>query len=344
MNSKATLMEQPKQPPSCRLNSLTHRWFAMGTVWELAIYADRPDSYLQTAADEAQREVERLESRLSFYLPQSELCDLNKRAYWEEVIVDPPFFEFLRRAKALSLETGGAFDPTIAPLMRCWGFVGGSGAMPKVREIEAARYVVGMSHVLLNDSSSSVRYDREGVTLEFGAIGKGYAVENVVEILKDYEIVSALIHGGTSTIYGLGAPPEQEAWQIAIQRPNGTAGESLTTISLRDSALSVSAPHGKFFEAEGKRYSHVLDPRSGFPVQSALLAAVVTENPTDSDALSTALLTLGAEGIPLIRSLRPNSRLLLAVQEEGSQLQLLDSLSDGSESGMSMPNLSQIPE
>ncbi len=336
-------MEQTNQTPNRQFNSMTHRWFAMGTVWELAIHAARPDSYLQTVAEEVQREVERLESRLSFYLPQSELCDLNRRAYWEEVIVDPPFFEFLRRAKALSLETGGAFDPTVAPLMSCWGFVGGSGAMPKVREIEAARYVVGMSHVLLNDNSSSVRYDREGVTLEFGAIGKGYAVENVVEILKDYEIESALIHGGTSTIYGLGAPPEQEAWQIAIQRPNGAEGESLATVSLRNSALSVSAPHGKFFEAEGKRYSHVIDPRSGFPVQSALLAAVVTENPTDSDALSTALLTLGAEGIPLIRTLRPNSRSLLAVQE-GSQLQILDSFAEPSESGMSMPNLLQIPE
>lgn len=319
-------MEPLKQPLNSQLNSLTHRWFAMGTVWELAIFAARPDAYLQIVAEEAQREVERLESRLSFYLPQSELCDLNRRAYWEDVIVDPPFFEFLSRAKALSLETGGAFDPTIAPLMRCWGFVGGSGAMPKVREIESARYVVGMSHVLLNDNSSSVRYDREGVTLEFGAIGKGYAVENVVEILKDYEIESALIHGGTSTIYGLGAPPDQEAWQIAIQRPNGAEGESLTTVFLRDCALSVSAPHGKFFEAEGKRYCHVLDPRTGFPVQSALLAAVVTENPTDSDALSTALLTLGAEGIPLIGFLRQNGRSLLAIQDEGSQLQLLDSL------------------
>ena len=295
-------------------NTYSHRWFAMGTIWELAIMSSRTEDYLQTVAEEVEAEVERLENQLSFYRPTSELSDINRRAYWEAVTVDPKFFDFLQRVKQLSEETKGAFDPTIAPLMRCWGFVGGSGEMPKLREIEAARFVVGMSHVFLNSLNCSVQFDQDGVTLEFGAVGKGYAVDCALEILKTYEIESAILHGGTSTIYGLGSPPDQDGWLISIQTPNLPEGETFKTVSLQNKALSVSAPHGKYFEENGKRYGHVLDPRTGYPAQVAILAAVVTDSAMESDALSTALLTLGEEGRPLIQTLRPESIQILVAQ------------------------------
>jgi thiamine biosynthesis lipoprotein len=180
-----------------------------------------------------------------------------------------------------------------------------------------------MRHVLLDAEHGTVRFDREGVMLDLGAIGKGYAVERAVEILRDMEITRALLHGGTSTVYALGAPPEEEAWRIAVQRPFvPEEGDYLTQIALRDGALSVSAPHNKWFEANGRRYGHVIDPRSGYPASRHLLAALITESATESDALSTALLTRGESFLPALAAFRPDARALIAVETEAGGLRI----------------------
>lgn len=298
-------------------------WYAMGTLWELRMYSAQSDVYLRSVGEAVVEEIERLEEMLSFYRDGSDLTDLNARAAKEKVFVDPRFFAFLQEAEALHAATDGAFDPTIGPLLRCWGFVGNTGEMPSAEAIEAARSVVGMQHVHLNPDDFTVQFDREGVALEFGAIGKGYAIERAVDLLREYEIENALLHGGTSSVYGLGKPSEEDAWKIAVQRPYSAEVESLLTVSLRDKALSVSAPHGKWFEQDGRRYGHILNPHTGYPAAGSVLAAVVTESATESDALSTALLTLGEAGIPLLRAYRPDAFLLVATHEEGGGLHLI---------------------
>jgi FAD:protein FMN transferase len=287
---------------------------AMGTRFELVLYGQN-ESYLRATGEEALLEIERLEAQLSLYREDSDLTDLNLRAAYETVPVDPRFFHILERAKQLWAESGGAFDPTVAPLMRCWGFVGGTGKMPTEAEIEAARAVVGMQYVHLDAENFTVSFDREGVTLDLGAIGKGYAVERAMDILRDNEVTSGLLHGGTSSIYALGAPPDAEAWTIAVQRPFTEGEDYIARVPLRDGALSVSAPHGKWFESEGRRYGHVIDPRTGYPASRSLLAALVTDSPTDGDALSTALLTRGEEFLPELWQNRPDIRALLVIEE-----------------------------
>ena len=293
--------------------SLQSSHYAMGTEFELLLYGER-ETYLQSVSEAVFDEISRLEAQLSFYQPSSDLSELNRRAAFGAVTVDPRLFALLTRAKALSAATGGAFDPTIAPLMRCWGFVGASGSLPTEAAIEEARKIVGMQHVRLDADAYTVEFDAEGVQIDLGAIGKGYGVECAVELLREYEVTAALLHGGTSTVYALGCPPDAEAWTVAVQRPfDSTPGSQLTQFALRDEALSVSAPHGKWFASEGRRYGHVIDPRTGYPVGRSLLAALVTASATDSDALSTALLTLGTEGLPLIGKLLPDARALVAV-------------------------------
>ncbi len=294
----------------------------MGTRFELVLYGER-ESYLRTAGEEALDEIARLEAQLSLYRPDSDISDLNARAAYEAVPVDPRLFALLALAQRLSEETGGAFDMTVAPLMRCWGFVGGSGRMPSEAEITAARECVGMQHVRLDPTRYTVRFDRAGVSLDLGAIGKGYAIERAVGLLRDNGITSALLHGGTSTVYGLGVPPDAAAWMVAIQRPFATeAGDHVMQVPLRDRVLSVSAPHGKWFEAAGRRYGHVLDPRTGYPTSRAQLAALILDSATESDALSTALLTLGAEGLPAITANRSEAFALVAVENEDGRLQI----------------------
>jgi thiamine biosynthesis lipoprotein len=295
----------------------------MGTRFELILYG-ADESFLRAAGEEALDEIERLDAQLSFYRPTSDINDLNARAAYEDVPLDPRLFALLVHAQRLSEESAGAFDITVAPLMRCWGFVGGSGQMPTEEEIAAARERVGMQHVLLDATRFTVRFDREGILLDLGAIGKGYAIERAISLLRDNGISNALLHGGTSTIYGLGAPPDADAWTVAIQQPfSAEAGAHLAQVALRDRALSVSAPHGKWFEFAGRRYGHVLDPRTGYPTSRNLLAALILDSATESDALSTALLTLGADWLPTLAVYRPDACALVATEAEDGSLQIV---------------------
>src|SRR5262245_57555186 len=149
---------------------------AMATRFELVLYGDDPVA-LRAAGEEALAEVERTEDQLSLYRNTSEIAHLNARASHEPVRVSPPLFQLLERASRLSAGTGGAFDITIGPLVRCWGFMGGTGQMPSPQAVEAARAKVGMNLVQLDATNYTVRFAREGVMLDLGAIGKGYAIE-----------------------------------------------------------------------------------------------------------------------------------------------------------------------
>ncbi len=314
---------------------------AMATRFELVLHGADP-TRLRAAGEEALDEVDKLEARLSLFRPGSEIANVNGRAALEPVRVSPMVFELLEQARQLHRESLRAFDITIAPLVRCWGFMGGTGRKPRPEELEKARNRVGMELVKLNRADLTVQFEREGVMIDLGAIGKGFAIDRAVDILREAGIVSGLIHGGTSTVYGIGTPPDAEGWKIALQEPrsklpshNATGAEAkaelsstedsngegrqvpLAIVGLRDEALSVSAVWGKFFEADGKVLGHVLDPRTGEPANAAVLAAVVLPSATETDALSTALLTLGSEGQAALTELRPGMRTFLAVEEKG---------------------------
>ena len=298
---------------------------AMATRFEIALHGGNPVA-LRAAAEEALDEVERLEAQLSLYRPDTEIARVNALAHREPVRVSPPVFRLLEHARKLHRETGGAFDITIAPLMRCWGLMGGTGQVPSPEALTAARVCVGMDLVHLDQANFTVRFERPGMMLDLGAIGKGCAMEKATELLRELGVTSALIHGGTSTIYAIGHPPDQEAWNVSLALPAGWAGavadrkehpSLLAVVPLRDESLSVSAVWGKSFESGGKTYGHILDPRTGAPANNAILAAVVLPSATETDALSTALLTAGPEGHDSFAALRPGIKTCVVQQKEG---------------------------
>lgn len=297
---------------------------AMATRFEIVLHGENPVA-LRAAGEEALAEIQRLEARLSLYRPESEIAHINALAARQPVRVTPEVFGLLEHARRLSEETGGAFDITIGPLMRCWGFMGASGALPSREALAAACACVGMQHVELDPQRFTVRFARAGVMLDLGAVGKGFAIERAADILREAGITSALIHGGTSTAYAIGHPPDAASWKVGIDDPRGRTGVRasspspssvplLATLPLRDEALSVSAVWGKSFHAEGKVYGHEMDPRTGQPADAAVLAAVVTPSATESDALSTALITVGLAGHEAIARLRPGMRTLVVAQ------------------------------
>jgi thiamine biosynthesis lipoprotein len=301
------------------MHILTLARHAMATRFELVLHGDNPVS-LRAAGEEALDEIERLEAQLSLFRPTSEITNLNVRAARESVRVTPSLFELLQLAKKLNAESGGVFDITIAPLVRCWGFMEGSGHLPRPEDLARARAVIGMNLLELDAKEFTVRFARPGVSLDFGAIGKGYAIGRAIELLREAGVQSALLHGGTSTVYALGHPPEEECWRIGIDRPPGSDNgpqRVLATVPLKDEAMSVSAVWGKCFQANGRILGHILDPRTGEPAKGAMLSAVVLPSATETDALSTALLVLGKEGHDKIAGLRKEMRSLVATEEGG---------------------------
>jgi thiamine biosynthesis lipoprotein len=301
---------------------------AMGTRFEFLLHGNNATA-LRTSGEEALDEIERLDAQLNLYNPASELSHLNLTAAQRPVRVEPGLFRLLNLAKSIAEETEGAFDVSIAPLMRCWGFMGDTGRMPSGEQIREARERTGMRHVVFDEENWSVHFEKSGMMLDLGAIGKGYALERAVGLLRESGIESALLHGGTSTVYALGTPPGEEAWQVAIEKPDASrnhkhatgllnskaefpTADLLTILRLKDESLSVSAVWGKSFEANGRLLGHVIDPRSGYPTSNALLAAVALPSCTESDALSTALLVLGKSGKSVIPRLRPGMRWLIA--------------------------------
>jgi thiamine biosynthesis lipoprotein len=256
---------------------------AMATRFELVLHGANPIA-LRAAGEEALDEIDRLEAELSLFRPASQIANLNARAAREPVRITPSVFALLRHAQKLHQETDGAFDITIAPLVRCWGFMGGSGHLPQPGDLAEARSKVGMHLVQLDEGSFTVGFARPGVMLDLGAIGKGYAIECAAEILREGGVTSALLHGGTSTIYAIGQPPGAAAWNVAIEEPRRSAAarsRNQSTAGFAEapspSLRAISSPDDQVSKDSGS-------PSSGKMAAEALLATV----PLRDEALSVS--------------------------------------------------------
>jgi FAD:protein FMN transferase len=266
---------------------------SMGCVYTIDSYGNDL-ARLREAAAAALDEVDRIDRLMSHYKKDSELSRVNRDAAKAPVKVDPELFDFIAECLRYSRESEGAFDITVGPLMKAWGFFRDEGRLPSDSELSKARLKTGYRHIILNEKERTVRFDRDGVELDLGGIAKGYAVDRAVRLLKSRGIERALVSAGGSTIYGLGSPPDSAGWEIKIQDPIDQR-KIAATISLNNRALSISGSYEKFFEVDGVRYSHIMDPRTGLPVQGVLSVAVITETGTSGDALDNVFYVLGVE-------------------------------------------------
>jgi FAD:protein FMN transferase len=267
---------------------------SMACLYAIDAYAATDEQTLRRAVDAAFDEVDRIDRLMSHYKPESPLSRLNRDAGQQPVSVDPELFAFIKQSLRYSDESDGAFDITVGPLMKAWGFFRGEGHLPSSSELSTAHQRVGARHVTLNENDHTIRFDADGVELDLGGIAKGYAVDRAVGILRARHVDAALVSAGGSTIYGLGAPPGRHGWSVDIQDPTD-ARMVARAVMLRNRSLSVAGSSEKSFEADGIRYSHIMDPRTGRPVQGVLSVAVLTDTGTRGDALDDALFVLGSE-------------------------------------------------
>lgn len=295
---------------------------AMRTRFEIVLVGDNTAN-LRAAGEEALDEIARAETLLSAYRSDSALFALNARAGQSASPVDARLFSFLQKAQELREATEGAFDLTVGPLRDLWEVIGVEGRAPTQDEVEDALALVGTQHhVFLDTEAQTACLSHEKVRLDPGALGKGWAIDQAGESLRENGVTCALLHGGTSSVLAIGAGPDGTGWRVALQHPRD-ADAHLAVVTLKDISLSVSAAHGKTFWAErGRRFGHVLDPRTGWPVEKNLLAAVIIPSATEGDALSTALLVMGELGLPVLVERFPQASLLLTCEETGSENQI----------------------
>jgi len=278
---------------------------AMGTTFTIYLYSSsRPtaDAAFEAAFDE----IERIEEALSNYREGSELSRINRLAGREKVTTDPEVFNLLQTSFDYRRKSDGAFDISVGPLMRAWGFFRKNGKYPTRAELERARSRTGWTKMNLDSQQRTVSFAVPGMELDMGGIGKGYAVDRVIDLLREAGVKSALVDAGSSTLYALGAPPGKDGWKVVVPRP-GDRTHAISEVLLRDNSLSTSGSYEKFFRLNGRTYCHIMDPRTGEPVQGMLQTTVIAPTGTATDALSTTMFVMGpAAGEKLLESM-PNT-------------------------------------
>ncbi|HEV8145696.1 MAG TPA: FAD:protein FMN transferase [Bryobacteraceae bacterium] len=255
---------------------------AMGTTYSIIAYGGDV-SLVKAAVEDAAEEARRLDALLSNYLPASEWSQVNAQAWKRAVRVSPELFQLITQCVEYSKASDGAFDITVGPLMKVWGFYKGTGRLPKRDEVRAALERVGYRNILLDPKNNTVRFAREGVEIDPGGIGKGYAVDKMIEVLKADGITSAMVSAGGSSIYGLGTPPDERGWHTVIRDPKD-ANKTAAEVWLKDESLSTSGNYEKFFFAEGRMWSHIMDPRTGYPAEGVVAVSILAPRTIDSEA------------------------------------------------------------
>jgi thiamine biosynthesis lipoprotein len=291
--------------------------------------------------------VEQLEGQLTVYRETSEVMSINRRAGEGAVEVESGLFQLLTRAVALSEATGGAFDITGGQLSKVWGFFRRQGKMPSADDVAQALATVGSRYLQLDAATSSVRFLQPGLELNLGAIGKGYALDRAADALVTGGVNDFLIHGGNSSVMargerisdfrfqisdlGEGSPKSEicnlkseipPGWSIALRHPLKPEVR-LAEFVLRDQALGTSGSGTQFFHYQGKRYGHIIDPRSGYPAEQVLSATVIAPSAEEADALSTAFYVAGgALAVDFCNSRPEVSALLITRDSSASGIEL----------------------
>lgn len=265
----------------------------MGSLTAIVAYGEN-GAHVQAAISDALDEDSRLDDLLSNYKPNSEWSKVNRLAGHEPVHVSDELFRLLIACVEYSRESEGTFDISVGPLMKVWGFYKGTGHLADRSAVLDALRSVGYRNILLDPQAHTVRFAREGVELDPGGVGKGYAVDRMADVLRSEGIQSALISAGGSSIYALGSPPGKDGWHIDLKDPR-TQSKFVQSVTLRNESLSTSGNYEKFFYADGKMWSHIMDPRTGYPSEGMLSVSVIAPRTLDSEVWAKPYYILGRQ-------------------------------------------------
>lgn len=331
--------QAPPLSPASSLTTISRK--AMAGEFEIDLNTGQYDSGSGAALD-ALDVVTRLEEKLSFFRPKSRISYINAVAAYEPVAVDEELYGLLVLCRDLYSATDGCVDITSTPLWQVWGFARREGRIPTDEEIETARENVGGHLVELDDAARTVRFLKPGVAVNLGCVGKGFALDLAAQTLLDAGIGDFLMHGGLSSVLARGeqwskGPKGEEGeknlvenrtenrplkicnenpgWKVGITDPM-RPGRRLKELRLHDQALGTSGTRHQFFRHRGRRYGHILDPRSGFPVEGIVSVTVIAPTAAEADLLSTAFFVMGPEKTAVFCRSRPELAVTMVLETD----------------------------
>ncbi|HPQ00959.1 MAG TPA: FAD:protein FMN transferase [Termitinemataceae bacterium] len=286
---------------SCAAPSSPQTEFVLGTVCSINLFEyGRPEQYRALFA-----RLREIEDRMSVNKTGTELDAVNEAAGRAPVPVHPDTYYVVEKALEYARVSGGAFDPTVGPLVKLWGIGTEDAHVPNPSEIEGALKKIDYKKVLLDSEHHTIYLTEKGMALDLGAIAKGFAADELAAMLRQWRIRRALIDLG-GNILVVGEKQDGTPWRIGVQDPRSGRGEYIGIVQIkRDKTTVTSGVYERYFEQNGKRYHHILSTRNGYPVQNGLLSVtVVADRSIDADALSTTVFALGYEkGLSLLETL-----------------------------------------
>jgi len=262
------------------------RHYAMATIYEILIIEENA-GYAKEGAFEAFNELDKLEEELSRFRENSDIGRINNLAKNEHTIIGLATLDCLMESAKIYHETKKAFDITIGPLLKCWLNKDKTLRSPSERELETARLNTGLHLLQLDTKKHVVKVLADDIQVDLGGIGKGYAIDFIGELLPEWGFKNTLIHGGASSALALGAPPDTKGWPLSLSNP-ANREQLLTKLYLKDTSISGSGL---------QKGQHIIDPRSGLPVNKNNAAWVVTPKAITCDALSTAFTIMGRDEV-----------------------------------------------
>jgi thiamine biosynthesis lipoprotein len=294
----------------------------MGTLLEIRVVkGKRSAEEVEHAIDAAFESVRRVDSLMSNYKEDSEVSRINRHAAQEPVTVSPETAEAIGKALELGSESNGAFDITVLPLLEIWGFAKDrEKTVPSQEQIDEKLQLVGYELLDLNHAKGTVKLKTEGVGIDLSGIAKGYAADRAIKALSDHGVDSAIINAG-GDIYCLGVKNADKGWRVGVTDPTTDNG-LLGYVELRDKAIATSGDYRNYFVADGVRYSHILDPRTGRPrPYGPHSVTVIAGSCTEADALATAVFVLGRdEGLKLIERVPEAEGLIVSGSGDGVEI------------------------
>ncbi len=294
---------KPTPPP------VEKTWLTMGTFASVTLRSDDAEK-IERYHTEAARCFDEINQTLSVYRPDSEITQLNNATGM--ISVSEQTFQMLEKTIHYSKISGGAFDPTLFPLIRLWGFSGGTTPtnLPEVEAISKLRSNTGYQHMKLNPVSHTAGFDQPGMSIDLGGIAKGFAVDLAYDHLTSSLPANTLINlGGNIRCHGMATP--DRPWRIGVRHPFDTS-KTLGALSIASGmSLATSGNYERFVYIKEKSYAHIIDPRTGYPVKGMAGVTVLSTTAIEADAMSTALFVAGVENAPALLAECPNTQALL---------------------------------
>ncbi len=273
---------------------------AMGTSVQIKVplMAGEDRRALEAKIDKALDEIARVESVFSVYKKDSEISRINRLRKGEALKLSAEAYGLIEKAIECSAKTDGAFDITVKPLVDLWTDARERGIVPSGEQVKAVASRIGSQDIVLDRGAGTIVFKKDGMALDFGGVAKGYATDRAIKVLKEGGISRAIIRSG-GDVYCLGMRSRKDLWKVGIRHPRDRA-RLFMELELKDKAIDTAGDYEKFFMAAGKRYSHIIDPRTGFPVgDNVISATVVADDATTADMLATALCVLGPDGLKI---------------------------------------------